>query len=73
MTFEVLGPNLLTLIRLNKHRGLQTQVVKRITKQILMGLDYLHRECGIIHTDLKPEVCYVDQSRIYFFLSFLLY
>jgi serine/threonine protein kinase len=20
-----------------------------------MGLDYLHRVCGIIHTDLKPE------------------
>ena len=22
---------------------------------MLMGLDYLHRVCGIIHTDLKPE------------------
>ncbi len=22
---------------------------------MLLGLDYLHRECGIIHTDLKPE------------------
>jgi serine/threonine-protein kinase SRPK3 len=22
---------------------------------VLLGLDYLHRECGIIHTDLKPE------------------
>jgi serine/threonine-protein kinase SRPK3 len=21
----------------------------------LIGLDYLHRICGIIHTDLKPE------------------
>lgn len=20
-----------------------------------MGLDYLHRECNIIHTDIKPE------------------
>jgi serine/threonine-protein kinase SRPK3 len=23
--------------------------------QVLVGLDYLHRERGIIHTDLKPE------------------
>ncbi|KAJ3334092.1 serine/threonine protein kinase, CMGC group [Gonapodya sp. JEL0774] len=55
MAFEVLGPNLLTLIRQYKHRGIPIATVKRVTKQVLKGLDYLHRECGIIHTDLKPE------------------
>jgi serine/threonine protein kinase len=26
-----------------------------ICLQTLLGLDYLHTKCGIIHTDLKPE------------------
>lgn len=55
MVFEVLGPNLLTLIRKNEHRGLPIAQVKQISKQILMGLNHLHVNCGIIHTDLKPE------------------
>ena len=28
---------------------------RRLAKQVLIGLDYLHRICGVIHTDLKPE------------------
>lgn len=56
MVFEVLGNNLLTLIRKYKHRGIAVPVVKNICRQVLMGLDYLHTACGIIHTDLKPEV-----------------
>lgn len=33
--------------------------------QILQGLDYLHTQCKIIHTDIKPEnilLCLVEQS-----------
>lgn len=55
MVFEVLGENLLGLIKRWNHRGIPMPLVRQITKQVLMGLDYLHRECGIIHTDLKPE------------------
>lgn len=55
MVFEVLGENLLGLIKRWNHRGVPIALVKQITKQVLLGLDYLHRECGIIHTDLKPE------------------
>ncbi|POS74540.1 hypothetical protein DHEL01_v207064 [Diaporthe helianthi] len=55
MVFEVLGENLLGLIKKWNHRGIPMSLVKQITKQVLLGLDYLHRECGIIHTDLKPE------------------
>ncbi|KAI9317767.1 kinase-like domain-containing protein [Dichotomocladium elegans] len=55
MTFEVLGENLLALIKRYKYRGIPLKLVKQISKQMLLGLDYLHRVCGIIHTDLKPE------------------
>lgn len=55
MVFEVLGENLLGLIKRWNHRGIPMPLVKQITKQVLLGLDYLHRDCGIIHTDLKPE------------------
>lgn len=30
-------------------------IVREITRQMLIALDYLHSTCGIIHTDLKPE------------------
>ena len=55
MVFEVLGENLLGLIKRYNHRGIPMALVKQITKQVLLGLDYMHRECEIIHTDLKPE------------------
>ncbi|KAH3902397.1 related to Serine/threonine-protein kinase SKY1 [Saccharomycodes ludwigii] len=55
MVFEVLGENLLSLIKKYKHNGIPIIYVKQIAKQLLLALDYLHRECGIIHTDIKPE------------------
>ncbi|KAI7884732.1 kinase-like domain-containing protein [Mucor mucedo] len=55
MTFEVLGESLLTLMKRYNYKGIPQNIVKRIAKQVLEGLDYLHRECGIVHTDLKPE------------------
>lgn len=67
MVFEVLGENLLSLIKRYNHRGIPPHLVKQITKQVLMGLDYMHRECGVIHTDLKPEnvlVCVDDVEKV---------
>jgi serine/threonine-protein kinase SRPK3 len=55
MVFEVLGENLLGLIKRYNHRGIPMPLVKQIAKQVLLGLEYMHRECDIIHTDLKPE------------------
>lgn len=55
MTFEVLGESLLSLMKRYNYKGIPQHIVKRIARQVLEGLDYLHRECGIVHTDLKPE------------------
>ncbi|KAF7829061.1 SRSF protein kinase 1 [Senna tora] len=55
MVLEFLGDSLLRLIRYNRYKGLPLNKVREICKCILIGLDYLHRELGILHTDLKPE------------------
>eukprot|EP00188_Purpureofilum_apyrenoidigerum_P001458 Plantae.Rhodophyta-Purpureofilum_apyrenoidigerum.ctg17992.p1 GENE.Plantae.Rhodophyta-Purpureofilum_apyrenoidigerum.ctg17992~~Plantae.Rhodophyta-Purpureofilum_apyrenoidigerum.ctg17992.p1 ORF type:complete len:463 (-),score=65.75 Plantae.Rhodophyta-Purpureofilum_apyrenoidigerum.ctg17992:514-1902(-) len=55
MVFEVLGKSLLSLIRRCNYSGCPLPLVKVITRQILEGLDYVHTQCGIIHTDVKPE------------------
>ena len=55
LIFEVLGVNLLEIIKLYNYKGVPAHLCRRISKQVLIGLDYLHRVCGIIHADLKPE------------------
>jgi len=55
MVFGMLGCNLLSVIKAHNYRGIPLQVVKKMTKGVCMGLDFLHRKCRIIHTDLKPE------------------
>ncbi|KAJ1385495.1 Serine/threonine-protein kinase, active site [Sesbania bispinosa] len=55
LVFEFLGDNLLTLVKYSDYRGVPLPMVKEICFHILVGLDYLHRELSVIHTDLKPE------------------
>ncbi|OCH84017.1 kinase-like protein [Obba rivulosa] len=67
MVFEVLGENLLGLIKRHQNKGVPMPLVKQIAKQILLGLDYMHRCCGVIHTDLKPEnvlICIEDVESV---------
>lgn len=51
--------------------GLPIQMAKEIIKQVLVALDYLHRECGIIHTDIKPENLMVEIKDMESFVSFV--
>ena len=55
MVFSMLGCNLLSVIKAYNYRGIPIPVVKKMMKGICKGLDFLHRKCKIIHTDLKPE------------------
>lgn len=55
MVFEVMGPNVLALIKQYEFKGVPQDLVRKVAAHTLVGLDYLHRVCGIIHTDLKPE------------------
>ena len=56
MVFEVLGHNLLKFIIRSNYRGIPIPNVKLIIKQVLQGLDYLHRKCQIIHTDVITKI-----------------
>ena len=55
IVLEKLGINLLSLMSAYHFRGLPLTLVKRITKNILRGLVFLHEQANVYHTDIKPE------------------
>ncbi|MQL96499.1 hypothetical protein Taro_029178 [Colocasia esculenta] len=55
LVIEFLGDSLLRLVRYNRYKGIGLNRVREICRSILLGLDFLHRELGVIHTDLKLE------------------
>lgn len=63
MVFEILGVNLLEIMKRYDYKGIPMPLVRRMAKQVLIGLDYLHRVCRIIHTDLKPENVIVSLTK----------
>ncbi|CEM14746.1 unnamed protein product [Vitrella brassicaformis CCMP3155] len=58
IVFELLGPNLLELIRFYQKcpkMFCPLEVVRNVSCQLLIGLHFLHSFASILHTDLKPE------------------
>uniref|UniRef100_A0ACB8EHA0 Uncharacterized protein n=1 Tax=Sphaerodactylus townsendi TaxID=933632 RepID=A0ACB8EHA0_9SAUR len=64
--FELLGPSLQSLLSCPGVRGLPLPFVKKATHQVLTGLQFLHKECRIIHADIKPEniLLYVTEESL---------
>ncbi|CAE8614047.1 unnamed protein product [Polarella glacialis] len=50
-----MGPTVWELAQRCRRDQLPAHIVKAVAADCLLGLDFLHRECGIIHTDVKPE------------------
>ena len=55
LVLEVLGESLCSLLDHKYDKGLPTNVVKKICKQLLSATNYLHKERNIVHTDIKVE------------------
>lgn len=65
LVFDTQGPNLYSIlmdqgqsdddVNATCKVGLPINVVKRLSKQLLEALEFLHVRCNMIHTDLKPE------------------
>ena len=50
LVFNVMGERADELSRRFDRRKIPVGLVKQIGRQVLLGLDYLHTSCGIIHT-----------------------
>ncbi|KDR73028.1 hypothetical protein GALMADRAFT_281220 [Galerina marginata CBS 339.88] len=55
LVFDVLGSDMLSLQRQQPNHVFPLHITKRIIKQVLLALDYLHRDCGLVHRDVKPQ------------------
>ncbi|KAI0040411.1 kinase-like protein [Auriscalpium vulgare] len=52
---EPLLQNLSSYVLRWPYHAIPMALLKRVTRQTLLALDYLHTECNIIHTDVKPS------------------
>merc|ERR1712050_635297 len=68
MVFEVMGENLLALVKHHDYNGLPLPTVRRLARLTLVGLEYIHSH-GVIHTDVKLENVLVQRHDLAELLS----
>lgn len=56
LIFKAMGPDLTVYRRLFPDLRVPILTLKQITRQLLLALTYLHRECRIIHTGKSKNV-----------------
>ena len=64
MVFEILGISLLDVIKIYEFKGIPIDICKGFIRKILNGLNFLHKNCGVIHTDLKPENILIQLTKL---------
>lgn len=55
--FEPIGPNIHTLRRSADNRRLSPELVRVLSRQILLAIQFLHEICGIVHTGRRGNLC----------------
>ncbi|PBK62060.1 kinase-like protein [Armillaria solidipes] len=62
LVLEVLGMSLEELTRRTLLNKFPIPMCKRIIKEVLLGLDFLHRECSIVHTDKNHHIFHSPEA-----------
>ncbi|KAL5514154.1 hypothetical protein ACEPAG_2242 [Sanghuangporus baumii] len=60
IVFPLYGENMKEFMCDEPNKRLTAPLVKKVAKDTLLALDYIHSYCGIIHCDVKPENILVD-------------
>jgi len=61
MVFGCLGPTLQDQMAKADQKRLSCRVAKQISRQLLEAMDFLHNECGVLHTDINTSNILIDE------------
>jgi serine/threonine-protein kinase SRPK3 len=64
IVFEALGESVLNLQKRSENGRLSLDLVRSIARQTLLGLDYLHRSCRLVHTGMSPISLWILTVRL---------